>query len=276
MLPLCTICNHMLIDGVVATRCGHLYHETCINKYTNSPITPCTKQGVNELPRCSKHWCPSNIVSEGGLRRIYLNYDAMQSQQRQELCQLMEAIAKVQKELRTIQHLVVNGKCLKCGHKAKKPSKTRGKKRTADVVCYFVYSSHEKPKLDSKRKMYVCCKLCEGIVHHSVWVSHCGFLFHDECLQCFHSSCNSFCAGCAEVSGEQDHWKEHPVNNYRKIFLRRAAIDAENENHQVLLEMFEEVLELERKWRWEILFPDMSAYLRACCADGRPYEEEPF
>uniref|UniRef100_A0A182VFP0 RING-type domain-containing protein n=1 Tax=Anopheles merus TaxID=30066 RepID=A0A182VFP0_ANOME len=134
MLPICSICNHTLIDEILAARCGHLYHESCISKFIASSLLPCPKVDEAQWQKCSDRWRMGHTVSREGLRRIYLNYDAMQCQKRRELCRLTEDIEKVQKELRSLQQLVEGGKCSQCGQKVKKEPKPRGKKRNIHGV----------------------------------------------------------------------------------------------------------------------------------------------
>lgn len=134
MLPICSICNHTLIDEILAARCGHLYHESCISKFIASTLLPCPKEDEAQWQKCSNRWRLGHTVSREGLRRIYLNYDAMQCQKRRELCRLTEDIEKVQKELRSLQQLVEGGKCSQCGQKVKKEPKPRGKKRNIHGV----------------------------------------------------------------------------------------------------------------------------------------------
>lgn len=117
------------------------------------------------------------------------------------------------------------------------------------------------PKKAPETNMYACCKICGGIVEQSVWLSVCGYLFHTECLECFHENSHKPCAGCG--TNERDGC-EHPLDKtYRAVCLRRASIDREDENHLVLWELFEEVLMLEAQWRRDIFLPELGVFLRA-------------
>uniref|UniRef100_A0A6E8WC69 Zf-C3HC4 domain-containing protein n=1 Tax=Anopheles coluzzii TaxID=1518534 RepID=A0A6E8WC69_ANOCL len=138
MLPICTICNQWLIEGVVAVRCGHLYHGTCLRMFSQRSIMPCSRLGNRRWMVCNYHWRrPGGSGDCGaGQRHIYLQYDAKRPETAREAYHLLEEIEKVEKELRFFRRhrLDDDGKCHECGGAVEKQTKGRGRKRRVDGV----------------------------------------------------------------------------------------------------------------------------------------------